>query len=49
MNCEYLDLRSEHVKDVYDTDELFSYRNLAHNKLSGPLPDLTSMDTLNYV
>lgn len=28
---------------------LFSFRNLAHNKLTGPLPDLTTMDTLNYV
>lgn len=23
--------------------------NLAHNKLTGPLPDLTGMDSLNYV
>jgi len=28
---------------------LFSFRNLAHNKFIGPLPDLTGMDTLNYV
>jgi len=28
---------------------LISFRNLAHNNFTGPLPDLTGMDTLNYV
>lgn len=34
--------------DELNIDYLF-FRNLAHNSLTGPLPDLAQMDTLNYV
>ncbi|PNY06945.1 putative LRR receptor-like protein kinase [Trifolium pratense] len=36
---------SKNLNNLSNINEL----NLAHNNLSGPLPDLTSMDTLNYV
>ncbi|KAK6257802.1 hypothetical protein QUC31_001261 [Theobroma cacao] len=34
---------------LFSSEMVLIHMNLAHNNLTGPLPDLTSMNTLNYV